>query len=194
MDYILSWIKNIVYFFIFTTIIYNVLPNGSYKKYIKLFVGIVMIIFIMYPLGKMANLDEKFTNFYSGQLRSQNLDEIKAQVGIVEDARNAEIINSYTEGMKNEIKKCVEDQNITYIDSEISLNLDTSDEQYGSIERIDIKASRSAKNNSVIIIEKIQIGEDNNNPSEDIEAINIKNYLADFYNIPKANIYVNIYE
>lgn len=50
MDVLLDWLKPIIYFSIFTTVLLQLLPGTKYKKYIQFFVGLLMIVLVMGPL------------------------------------------------------------------------------------------------------------------------------------------------
>lgn len=55
MEFIYSYIKNICVFTLVTTLILNIFPDRQYKKYIKLFVGILLLALIFNPLVKLRD-------------------------------------------------------------------------------------------------------------------------------------------
>lgn len=57
-----EYIKNICYYVIITTILFNVFPDEKYVKYIKLFSGFILIMIILTPLTKTFNKDFEFQN------------------------------------------------------------------------------------------------------------------------------------
>lgn len=39
MEAVIQWVKNIVYYLIFISLVFNLLPKGKYEQYIRLFSG-----------------------------------------------------------------------------------------------------------------------------------------------------------
>lgn len=58
MEFIYSYIKNICVFTLVITLILNIFPDKRYKKYIKLFAGLLLLALIFNPITKL-----KKTNF-----------------------------------------------------------------------------------------------------------------------------------
>ncbi len=53
-----GWMKSLIIYLIFAGAIINLSPSGSYKKYIRLFTGIVAIIILIKPISYIFNFDE----------------------------------------------------------------------------------------------------------------------------------------
>lgn len=56
MEFIYSYVKNICVFMLVITLILNIFPDRQYKKYIKLFAGLLLIISAITPI---VNLGKK---------------------------------------------------------------------------------------------------------------------------------------
>ena len=50
MTEFLEWVKRIIFLGIFLTILLQVLPSGTYRKYVRFFVGMVFVLTIVSPL------------------------------------------------------------------------------------------------------------------------------------------------
>ena len=63
MDIIYAWVKNIVCYYIFLTVIFHLLPKSSYQKYVRFFSGMLLMILVVTPvlsvLGKEDVLLQK---------------------------------------------------------------------------------------------------------------------------------------
>ena len=57
-ELIYGWMKNLAYFFIFMTAVLNCLPDNRYRKYVRFFLGLLLIIILSKPLTKLLNLDQ----------------------------------------------------------------------------------------------------------------------------------------
>ena len=52
MTAIENWVKDIVFYMIFVTMVMNLLPDPKYEKYLRLFAGAVMILLAFGPLAR----------------------------------------------------------------------------------------------------------------------------------------------
>ena len=50
MTELLEWVKRMIFLGIFLTILLQVLPSGTYRKYVRFFVGMVFVLTIVSPL------------------------------------------------------------------------------------------------------------------------------------------------
>ncbi len=50
MEFILSWIRTIVTYLILIAVILNVIPSDQYKRYVRLFFGVILVLLIARPL------------------------------------------------------------------------------------------------------------------------------------------------
>ena len=50
MTELLEWVKRMIFLGIFLTILLQVLPNGTYRKYVRFFAGMVFVLTIVSPL------------------------------------------------------------------------------------------------------------------------------------------------
>ena len=50
MTNLLEWVKRMIFLGIFLTILLQVLPNGTYRKYVRFFAGMVFVLTIVSPL------------------------------------------------------------------------------------------------------------------------------------------------
>ena len=79
MDEIYEWIKRMIYLTIFLTLLLQILPKGSYRKYVKFFAGLVFVITVLNPLMgilQQENWEEELLNglLYEESVREGELD------------------------------------------------------------------------------------------------------------------------
>ncbi len=80
-----------------------------------------------------------------------------------------------------------------YISSRPEINIDPASKGYGSLSRISVDISRGgAYSQGNIYVPPVYAQDKDKYYEDELIAIEIKNYLADFYNLEKRNIYVNI--
>lgn len=59
LDYLYEWIQRVAYYMILVTLIMQATAGEGYRKYIRLFTGIILILFILSPVIRLLGLDGK---------------------------------------------------------------------------------------------------------------------------------------
>ena len=66
------YIKEILFFLILTAVINNLLPNNSYKKYVRLFTGLILIIILISPILPYLKMDSAKLGDYTLDIENNN--------------------------------------------------------------------------------------------------------------------------
>ena len=72
---IYEWIQNIIIFLIFASAVLEVLPGNAYQKYIRFFVGIVLILLVTSPFLKLSGMESRLFDIYRSREYERELDE-----------------------------------------------------------------------------------------------------------------------
>lgn len=182
MEGIKQYIGNIFCIYIIMSVLESIISNEKYARYMKLFGGVVMIMIIVTPLAGLLGVKEISP---AGDIFSECelSDEVYAGILSAEKGRNDEIINLYCDTVRERAASCVEETDYELISCDVRLNLDEDSSDYGKIVLIDMA-----------LLKKSGIYAGQNKDFYDFDIVALKNNLANFYNIPQANIYINIYD
>lgn len=75
------WIRNLAVFYIFFTAALNLIPDQKYEKYVRFFMGLLLIFMMSTPifsiLGKSSELTESFLDNFSEENREKELREFQ---------------------------------------------------------------------------------------------------------------------
>lgn len=58
LDYIYEWIENIAFYMVIIVAVMQMVPGESYKKYIRFFAGMILILMLIGPILKMIGMSE----------------------------------------------------------------------------------------------------------------------------------------
>lgn len=192
MEGVYIWIKGIAFYLILILAIQNVIPDNKYKKYIKLFSGMLLVLLVISPITNVFNFTENIANLYEDKLVKQEIGQMEVQLSNMEDSVYEATINQYKELVKEQVSVFAEDEGL-YIE-EFSCEI-TDDAQLSSITLILSKETTDADSNKVYV-DKIRINSKEelgiSNQVEDISVINLKKSIVDFYNISDDNINISI--
>ena len=180
-----EYLRNITYYLIFLAVVGMITPSGSYKKYITLIMGILLIGIVITPITSIINRTQlPMTEIFGNIIPTQTH---------IED-------NSFM-WQQDQIKSAFHSQLTIQLDALltrngyalISADWETSDD-FTYIRRIhlSVKVIESAPERIPFIrVEPVRVAP--YQPSEEpAEVLAIKNLISDFYNMPPDNIHVEI--
>jgi stage III sporulation protein AF len=211
MGVIYSWVKNIVIFLVLTTIVTNLLGKSSYKKYVNLISGIILVILVISPLLKLFQLDKTLDYYFTNNSLLAEAEDINDELVNAEESQKNAIFEEYKTEIGKQVGNLLEKEDLYVNSCEVTVDEDEDSVTYGSILSLSIVAgytrSDSEETSSEIKdikIEDIKIGEEeeskeeagNNSESKTLSPseINAKNLLSDFYNMNSDNINISIQE
>jgi stage III sporulation protein AF len=202
MDQIYDWVKNIVIYVILNTIIMNLLGNNSYKKYVSIVSGMILVIIVVSPLMKLLELDENLDYNFMADNFSVETSDFKNELSQIDEQQKAAVFKDYEDKLKNQVKDMLLEEGISLTSFQLTFDQDVSNSTYGEILGMDITGTVKKEDGKdklppveEIEIDRIDINGDKKNKAEDLPSpleINIKNKLSDFYNIEQDNINISI--
>lgn len=69
LDYIYTWIENITFYMVIMVAVLHMVPGEAYKKYIRFFVGLILILMLANPILKIWGLADHTKIEYEKQLQ-----------------------------------------------------------------------------------------------------------------------------
>lgn len=198
VDFISSWLKDIVVLFILISIAGLIMPKGNMKRYIDLVIGLLIIFTIISPFTKLMkmdfNLEEAVFNYSkAGDFIKMGNDEFYLE-------QEKQIEKVYKEKISSEIIKLIEEESI-YKVADVSIGLLDDKEKYGDIEYLNILLSESMedlKENKVSIkrIDPIDINKEKDKiPVNNEEKYkDLKKLISTKYSIENDKINIMEYE
>ncbi len=85
MTYLYEWIENIAVYMVVITVAMQMVPNNSYKKYIRFFTGLILIIMMSGPILKILGMEHDLQEFYKSAEYEQKVKEIEGATKYLED-------------------------------------------------------------------------------------------------------------
>lgn len=74
-----AWIKNLAVFYLLFTMVLHLVPAGKYEKYVRFFMGLLLILLLLIPvftlLGKSEELGKSFQLLYGRKEEERKLQE-----------------------------------------------------------------------------------------------------------------------
>lgn len=211
IELLYDWMKNIIVFMIISTVILNLLGKSNYKKYVGLITGLILVLLVIGPIlsltGKISYFDFSMDS-YGSLVDAQDLSK---EMFAMEEQSTIDIFEEYKQVIVNQTENLIAEKGLTVVSMEIEVISDKTSQDFGKLLKLNLVAAYKTnqempgKTGEILSIEKIEIGQisfdsETEKPKESqqnsLSAMenSIKILLADFYNMDRNNININIQE
>ena len=193
-----DWVANIIVLILIAVIMELLIPNSSLQKYVKMVVGLLLILVLLSPLLSIFSVDEDdiFQTLSPGQTVTENDFEnsINQKKSEIQAAQDAYIEEEMAVQMENQ----VEEELIHRFHVEISgVDLTLNDESAGHqdlIHAVHVRLGTEAVDETssrpfVEPVQKVVIGEEKTQPSIEVKKMeDIRTFLANAWQIDEEKI------
>lgn len=180
LSFLVSWAEQLIIALIIIVMIEMIIPNSSYRKYIKLVLGIFIIYTIFSPLvnNKMNKIE--FGEMFAKEFKTANITYNETAAINYEQ----QIEETYKEKFKEALSENLKEKGYELK----NMNLDvTYEKEEIQIKKLELKISR-LKKSDVITIEKVKITDESGISDKDIEKV--KEEISNTYNIDSSKILI----
>lgn len=167
-----SWIRNIVCFLCIFNILLQILPAESFKKYVRFFGGLILIIMVMEPLADVTHLTENFERAWRLESLREQADGIRITGEGMEELRSEKIREAYQAEVKRQVEEVVRAYGME--PEKTKLEFTQEEEEAACISGVELRVSGEAVSDAGI--------------SE------IKKELREVYHISEGHINISIQE
>ena len=122
MDIIYGWIKNIICFYIFITVILHLLPKENYRKYVRFFTGMLLVILVMNPVLSLLGKEELILQKISQTRFFQELDNLKMDTQYLEQSQKKVYMREYERAIAMDIDGMAARKQLNSLRTEVHLS------------------------------------------------------------------------
>lgn len=139
-----EWVQNLVVFLLFMTMVEQLIPDTKYRKYIRLTMGLVLILVLLTPLLKSMGMEEEiYRNFIKGNIQTSATDaRVRGKIFDADSLFNEGYINLIYE----EVRAYFDSNGMIVKYCELDVNEDSESEDYGKIYSMQIGVLPKDKN------------------------------------------------
>lgn len=96
-EYLYEWIGNIAFYLVLVTAVIQILPNNDYKKYIRFFTGLVLILLLVTPVFKVLGMEHKLSELYDGKEYKKEMEKIEGATDYLKEVDGTEYLKDAEE-------------------------------------------------------------------------------------------------
>ncbi len=169
----------------------NLLSENSYRKYVRFFSGLAMIIIIMNPVLGMLYGDE---NIFSGiKINALKTDksELEEELKMYGGGAEEKIEEEYRQIIDESLDMIAAKNGLVITSKNVNIDMDAESETFGKITAVLIKAKAE---NSDTDIQDIKIDSYGNvyDISSEVKSDSLEKEIADYYGIDKNKVCVYV--
>ncbi|HIS27481.1 MAG TPA: stage III sporulation protein AF [Candidatus Pullilachnospira intestinigallinarum] len=169
MEWVGEWIRNLAFYFIFLSAVMNFLPGGEEKKYIRFFMGMLLILLVLRPVLSFRGAGDFLENSVLAESVSQDYREMLREGESMELLGETYVKDACERELAGQVRHLAEGLGYCVLQCQA--------EFFGG-EELELKEIRLTLENA------------ESAPQDNGEAI--KNQLMEVYNIPEGNINISI--
>lgn len=181
LDFLVSWAEQLIIALMIIIMIEMIIPNSSYRKYIKIVLGIFVMYVIFNPILKQDTKKVNIEEMISNQMKTSDI-QISSKNVINYDAQ---IEKTYKEKFKENLSSKLKEKG--YITKDIELDIIYESENIVT-NKLKLKIIKEKQNRNVEI-KKVEIKKDTEEISQQ-EIEEIKQEISNTYNIEISKILI----
>ncbi len=181
------WVMNIVVVIFFLLISDILLPDSSIKQYIKVIIGLLVILIIIKPLLNLKSINSNFEDIYIETAAFLETDKYESNVEALNTYQKEKALTLYEDYIKKIIINSVS-RELKVDENNISVQIKTDDKTapgFGMAQQVHITINDKVSNTDVESVKKVHILDSKKVINEDEKEYNFneKTYTEDVKNV-----------
>lgn len=211
MGALLDYIKNIGYFLILMSLVSNVMPDNSYKKYCRMFCGLILVVLVINPFYEFLNYEGDIKDIFAMTSYESKAMELENQIKMSESNTRDRVIGEYEKLIVNELQGSAREEGLYIMEAQVELT-EGEDVQLSELNLIVTEKNISTDEiEDELLEEQEKIGQETKIKIEDISIgdvkdENVKSYItnpralsfvrkaAEYLQIDEGIIHIELYE
>lgn len=169
MEWLMQWVENLAFYFIFLSALVHFIPGREERKYIRFFMGILLILLILEPILEIDHMGEELEQSVLAHSLEESFEEMLRETGRQEIVGNVYVKEACEREMSQQVELLLKGYGYRLLSCEISF----FDGELLELQEISLAVERTE--------EAGEKGE-----------VFLKNKLEEVYNIPEGNINISI--
>lgn len=197
MNGVLSWVRSIVFYLILTTLILNLLPDRKYEKYLRFFVGMVLVFLVFEPFADISGMEAQIAGAFERITFQNDAALLKKEIGDIDGRRMERLADQYEEAMERDIMDMADGTAVLCKEVQVSLERDRDGGAFGKVLhiflRLGVKGEERQTDSDASVPaaasdEKRRLARRNANR----EIAELKKRIGDYYGLEESDITVDL--
>lgn len=201
MKMIYSWIRNLTGFFLFMSVLDQILPGRRYGPYIRLFSGMILILLVLQPLTGRMELEELLAQHYEKFVFQYQTEDLKKELLGTEKQHLLQIIGTYEEAVSENICRMASDMGIPVSSCRVEIENQEGMQNFGQVKRVRLTVGGEREAASCLV-EPVEIavsqplgsGENGGEEyrQETQEVVRLRQKLESYYDLEEGYVEIRV--
>lgn len=116
-----QWMKSLAFFHVLTTAILHILPDKRYEQYIRLFLGLLLVLLICTPVFSIAGKSEELLTGFRENYGKEEQARMETEA---EGIRETFLKNAYEQELKDQVQEILHEEEIFSAETEVDMEKD----------------------------------------------------------------------
>lgn len=125
MDSLRVWVRSIVCYLCFIQIVDQVLPDGSYRKYVRFFCGLLLIVLVISPFTDAVGLSEKLAREWRTTTLQEEWDSMNMEQESLKQLQEQTITEACKKEMERQATAVAEGNGMENAEAEVTFAKDS---------------------------------------------------------------------
>src|SRR5690554_496004 len=112
MGEIYDWVRNTVIYLILNTIIMNLLGNSSYKKYVSIVSGMILLLIVLSPFLKLLNMEGIMDYYLNSNIYQIEARNFESELKLMEEKQREEVFADYKDNIRDQVEELVSEEGL----------------------------------------------------------------------------------
>ncbi|MEG2700170.1 MAG: stage III sporulation protein AF [Hungatella sp.] len=201
MRVLYQWVANITFYFIFITVVSNLLPNKKYEKYCRLFMGMVLILLVIQPLTASLRLEDRLAYYFESITFQNESEDLKKELLGMETQRLQQMIAQYEEAVGGDLENMASDFGFYPVRTEVTIESRSDHADFGTVTALFLlltenpEDAKSQAPGFVHPVESVKIGQRRPTPAKEIssEGLNqLRRKVEGYYGLEAKDVEIQL--
>lgn len=116
-----QWMKSLAFFHVLITALLHILPNKRYEQYIRLFMGLLLVLLICTPIFAVAGKSEELLSGFRKNYEGEEQARIESEA---EGIREVFLKEAYEQELKDQVQGILNEEGIISAKTEVDMKKD----------------------------------------------------------------------
>lgn len=95
-EYLYEWIQNLAFYMVLVMVVIQILPNTEYKKYVRFFTGLLLILLLATPILKLFGMEKNLSQIYTSPSYEAEMKRIEQATQFLEEVEPTDFLEKET--------------------------------------------------------------------------------------------------
>ncbi len=120
MSKVLAWIRSILCFLCFFQVFLQLTPKESYRKYLKFFGNLILVLLLLRPAASLLGQAESLEQFLKFQTLSNEYSELRMHMEGMEELKNTLVEKTFRREIERQIREVPENLGYSVLSLSVS--------------------------------------------------------------------------